>query len=213
MSCCLSLRCCVTDRFGMSLPPSQKRSTLIPVLKGDGLDAANPVNYRPIANVSFLSKIIEKIVAGQLTAYLDRNNLLPPCQSGFRKFHSTETLLLRLLSAPSASNSGSLSFIWRSSNSCALFHHNSPGLLPIPLLWFAFCSPGQPKPCSSLCGASYRANTQIWSCVKLHAGGPSLAPNPEAYAIQGRLLGVAMSIGPRSDLPNRPLSPFMGFLE
>src|SRR6218665_466697 len=98
MSCCLSLRCCVTDRFGMSLPPSQKRSTLIPVLKGDGLDAANPVNYRPIANVSFLSKIIEKIVAGQLTAYLDRNNLLPPCQSGFRKFHSTETLLLRLLS-------------------------------------------------------------------------------------------------------------------
>ena len=43
-------------------------------------------------------KTIEKIVAGQLTAYLDRNGLLPPCQSGFRRFHSTETLLLRLLS-------------------------------------------------------------------------------------------------------------------
>src|SRR6218665_1605582 len=41
---------------------------------------------------------------------------------------------------------------------CALLHHNSPGLLPISLPWFAFCSPGQPKPCSSLCGASYRAN-------------------------------------------------------
>src|SRR6218665_3929565 len=81
------------------LPPSQKRSILIPVLKGDGLDAANPaVNYRPIANVSFLSKIIEKIVAGQITPYLDRSNLLPACQSGFRKFHSIETLLLRLLS-------------------------------------------------------------------------------------------------------------------
>src|SRR6218665_350866 len=80
------------------LPSSQKRSILLPVLKGDGLDAANPVNYRPIANVSFVSKIIEKIVACQLIAYLDRNNLLPPCQPGFRKFHSTETLLLRLLS-------------------------------------------------------------------------------------------------------------------
>src|SRR6218665_2592457 len=79
------------------------------------------------------------------------------------------------------------------------------------ILWFAFCSPGQPKPCPSLCGASYRANTQIWSCVKLHAGGPSLAPNPVAYGIQGRLLGVAMSIGPRSDLPNRPLSTCIGF--
>src|SRR6218665_2918908 len=78
-------------------------------------------------------------------------------------------------------------------------------------LWFAFCSPGQPKPCSSLCGASYRANTQIWSCVKLHAGGPSLAPNPAAYRIQGRLHGVAMSIGPHSDLPNRPLSTCIGF--
>ena len=50
------------------------------------------------------------------------------------------------------SHSRSLSFTWRSSNPCALFHHNSPaGLLPIPLLWLAFCSPGQPKPCSSLC--------------------------------------------------------------
>src|SRR6218665_3393583 len=72
------------------------------------------------------------------------------------------------------------SFTWRSSNPCALFHHNSPGLLPIPLLWLAFCLPGQPKPCSSLCGTSCRANTQIRPCVKLHAGGPSLAPNPAA---------------------------------
>ena len=80
------------------LPPSQKRSILIPVLKSDGLDPSDPANYRPIANVSFLSKVIEKIVAGQLITYLDGNNLLPSCQSGFRKFHSTETLLLRLLS-------------------------------------------------------------------------------------------------------------------
>ena len=55
--------------------------------------------YRPIANVSFISKIIEgKIVPGHLIVHLERNNRLPPCQSGFRKFHSTETLLLRLLS-------------------------------------------------------------------------------------------------------------------
>jgi len=80
------------------LSPSQKRSILIPVLKSDGLDPSDPANYRPIANVSFLSKVIEKIVAGQLITYLDGNNLLPSCQSGFRKFHSTETLLLRLLS-------------------------------------------------------------------------------------------------------------------
>src|SRR6218665_2463590 len=76
------------------LPQSQKRSILIPVLKRDGLDATDPSNYRPIANVTFLSKI----AASQLIAYLEINKLLPVCQSGFRKGHSTETLLLRLLS-------------------------------------------------------------------------------------------------------------------
>jgi exonuclease III len=80
------------------LPISQKRSILVPVPKAAGLDMADPVNFRPIANVSFLSKVIEKIVAAQLTHYLDKNGLLPTYQSGFRKGHSTETLLVRLLS-------------------------------------------------------------------------------------------------------------------
>jgi len=49
------------------------------------------------ANASFMSKIIEKIVAAQLTHY---HNLLPTYmyQSGFRKGHSTEAMLVRLLS-------------------------------------------------------------------------------------------------------------------
>src|SRR6218665_2798618 len=54
--------------------------------------------YRPISNVSFLSKIIEKIVSEQITSYLSTKDLLPKYQSGFRRGHSTETLLLRLLS-------------------------------------------------------------------------------------------------------------------
>lgn len=80
------------------LPASQKRSILVPILKCEGLDTSNPVNFRPIANVSFISKVVEKVVALQLTLYLVTNNLLPTIQSGFRKGHSTETLLLRLLS-------------------------------------------------------------------------------------------------------------------
>ena len=44
-----------------------KRSILVPVLKAEGLDVTVPLNFRPIANVSFLSKIIEKIIAAQLT--------------------------------------------------------------------------------------------------------------------------------------------------
>ena len=80
------------------LPSSQKQSLLLPVLKRDGLDSSDPANYRPIANVTFLSKILERIVANQLIAYLDMHELLPFQQSGFRRNHSTETLLVRLLS-------------------------------------------------------------------------------------------------------------------
>src|SRR6218665_1667820 len=67
------------------LPPSQKRSVLVPVLKRSGLDSIDPLNFRPIANVSFMSKIIEKIAAYQLTVFLETNKLLPECQSGFRR--------------------------------------------------------------------------------------------------------------------------------
>ena len=80
------------------LPVSQKRSILVPVLKDNGLDAAEPTNFRPIANVTFLYIIIEKLVAAQLMHYLDQNSLLLTFQSGFRKRHSTETLLVHLLS-------------------------------------------------------------------------------------------------------------------
>lgn len=38
------------------------------------------------------------LLLNQLIAYLDKNDLMPVQQSGFRRNHSTETLLLRLLS-------------------------------------------------------------------------------------------------------------------
>ena len=53
---------------------------------------SDPANYRPIANVTFLSKILERIVANQPISYLDANEMIPSYQSGFRRNHSTETL-------------------------------------------------------------------------------------------------------------------------
>src|SRR6218665_3188124 len=94
------------------LPSSQKRSILHPVLKREGLDQTDPGNYHPIANVSFISKILECIIARQLVAYFDADDLLPAHQYGFRRNHSTETLLVRLVSdLHSAMDAGHVSLL------------------------------------------------------------------------------------------------------
>ncbi|CAD6207999.1 GSCOCG00010276001-RA-CDS, partial [Cotesia congregata] len=51
---------------------------------------------RPIANISHLAKVFERIVANQIIDHLETNNILDDHQSGFRKFHSTQAALLSL---------------------------------------------------------------------------------------------------------------------
>ena len=51
-------------------------------------------NYRPTAVLSTVAKLFEKLVCIQLTDYLNANDILSPCQSGFRQDHSTMSSLL-----------------------------------------------------------------------------------------------------------------------
>jgi hypothetical protein len=55
-------------------------------------------NYRPVSNVTFMSKVVERAVALQLHEYLAVNDLLPHNQSAYKKKHSTETAMLRVWS-------------------------------------------------------------------------------------------------------------------
>ena len=77
-----------------TVPPDLKTAIVKPLLKKMSLNPDEFKNYRPVSNLSFLSKIIEKVVAIRLDEYLSRNNLTEPMQSAYRKYHSTETALL-----------------------------------------------------------------------------------------------------------------------
>ena len=53
-------------------------------------------NYRPVSNLSFISKVVERCTLQQLTQHCNNHNLLPDFQSAYRKHHGCETSLLKL---------------------------------------------------------------------------------------------------------------------
>ena len=67
-----------------------------PLLKKAGLDANQLKNYRPVSNLSFLSKLLERVVQVRFQAFLDNNDMLPAFQSAYRQYHSTETAVLKV---------------------------------------------------------------------------------------------------------------------
>ncbi len=67
-----------------------------PLIKKTQLDPKDLFNYRPISNLPFLSKILEKVASSQLYSLLKKNYICEDFQSGFRLSHSTETALIRV---------------------------------------------------------------------------------------------------------------------
>ena len=68
-----------------------------PLLKKTLLDPNDLKNFRPVSNLSFFSKLLEKIVMSQLLDHLNTNELWPWFQLAYRACRSTETALLRVL--------------------------------------------------------------------------------------------------------------------
>ena len=79
-----------------TFPAQLKISQVKPKLKKNDLDKNLYSNYRPIANIAFISKVIEKIVASQVHAYLRDAKLFPTLQSASRQYHSTETAMIKV---------------------------------------------------------------------------------------------------------------------
>ena len=71
-----------------------KTAVVFPLLKKLGLDPNDLSNYRPVSNLIYLSKSLERSASDQLNEYFTTNSLLSPFQSAYRAGHSVETSVL-----------------------------------------------------------------------------------------------------------------------
>ena len=76
-----------------------KSAVLLPLIKDidNYMDRDNLNNYRPVSNLQFVGKLIERIVDIRLNRHMMYNNLHSIFQYGYKKGHSTETLLLNMV--------------------------------------------------------------------------------------------------------------------
>ncbi|XP_038061112.1 uncharacterized protein LOC119731897 [Patiria miniata] len=77
-------------------PTCFKTALITPVIKKKSLDSNDLKNYRPISNMPFMSKVVERVVATRLNAHLIQHNLRDNLQSAYTKFHSVETALVKV---------------------------------------------------------------------------------------------------------------------
>ena len=85
-----------TSLASSTVPMSFKKALVTPLIKKPSLDRDVLKNYRPVSNLPFLSKILEKVIAKYLKVHKAINNLEVPLQSAYRQYHSTETALLKV---------------------------------------------------------------------------------------------------------------------
>ena len=78
-------------------PDELKEALVKLLLKKINLDLIDK-NYRPVSNLEFSGKLIERAVTNQITKHIAENNLMEPMQSTYCAHHSTETVLVKVKS-------------------------------------------------------------------------------------------------------------------
>jgi hypothetical protein len=79
-----------------TVPKCFKVAAVTPLLKKCDLDPNCLKNFRPVSNLPFLSKVLEKVVSKRLVSHKEKHGLQDKMQSAYRRFHSTETALVRI---------------------------------------------------------------------------------------------------------------------
>ena len=77
-------------------PEHWKKAIVRPLLKKSGLEMI-PKNYRPVSNLSYLSKVLEKSVLKRFMNHCTKEDLIPHHQSAYLPNRSCETSLLKVV--------------------------------------------------------------------------------------------------------------------
>ena len=82
-----------------TVPARLKHAVVTPLLKRSGLATDNYSNYRPISNVPFASKLLERHVSTQLRLHLHHNNIEDPFQAptGLRTASKQRSSVYRMM--------------------------------------------------------------------------------------------------------------------
>ena len=115
----------ISDSFASSIfPTSLKTAVIRPILKKAGLEKNNLNNYRPIAQLSVFSKIIERVASKQIMQHLIRHNILHSHQSTYFPNKSTETSLARIKNDILANDIGTIIIFLDLSAAFDTFNHS-----------------------------------------------------------------------------------------
>ena len=88
----------ITKLVNMSLsegvvPDSFKKAIFTPLIKKTSLPKNDPKSYRPVSGLPCISKLVERVVAAQVTDHICRQGLDTALQSAYKRLHSTEAAL------------------------------------------------------------------------------------------------------------------------
>ena len=73
-----------------------KKAIVKPILKKTSLNSKDLKNYISVSSLSFMPKVLKKVMLSQILQHVNSNKLLSNFQSAFRPYHSTKTALLKV---------------------------------------------------------------------------------------------------------------------
>ena len=79
-----------------AVPDGFKSAVVTPLIKKSSLSKDELKNYRPVSGLSFISKLVERVVTSQLSRHVSLHGLENEYQSAYRRGHSTETAILSI---------------------------------------------------------------------------------------------------------------------